>query len=92
MSPWELGLLGVSLAFAGLVKGVTGFGLPLFATPILAGVFGARQAVVIMSIPAFLSNLTVLYSCRRDLFVIRELQTVVIVGAVGVVAGGLRES
>ncbi|HLC42080.1 MAG TPA: sulfite exporter TauE/SafE family protein [Methylomirabilota bacterium] len=89
MSPWELGLLVLSLGFAGLVKGVTGFGLPLFATPILAGLFGARQAVVIMSIPAFLSNLAVLYSCRRDLLVVRELSDVMIAGAVGVVVGDL---
>jgi uncharacterized membrane protein YfcA len=87
MSPWEIGLLALSLGLAGLVKGVTGFGLPLFATPILAGFFGARQAVVIMSIPAFLSNMTVLYSCRHDLSVIRQLWPVVVAGAVGVVAG-----
>ena len=43
----QIVLLVAALAFAGLVKGVTGMGLPLFATPILAGVFGARSAVVI---------------------------------------------
>lgn len=88
MSPWELGLLIGSLAFAGLVKGVTGFGLPLFATPILAGVFGARQAVVIMSIPAFVSNLAVLYASRRAaLLVAHELWLLTVAGAVGVVLG-----
>jgi uncharacterized membrane protein YfcA len=44
----------VFLAFAGIVKGATGFGLPLLAVPALANILGPKQAVIIMSIPSFL--------------------------------------
>ena len=87
MSFWELLLLTVALGFAGMVKGVTGFGLPLFATPILAGVFGARQAVVIISIPALASNTLLLYENRRALAVARGLWGVATPGGIGVVVG-----
>ncbi|MBI1894123.1 MAG: sulfite exporter TauE/SafE family protein [Candidatus Rokubacteria bacterium] len=87
MSKWDLALLIVSLGFAGLVKGVTGMGLPLFATPILAGIFGARTAVVIMSIPSFVANVLLAYEGRRILTAAREVWLVALSGAVGVVAG-----
>ena len=56
MSAIDLSILVVGLAFAGLAKGATGMGLPLVATPILASVFGPRMAVVIVTIPIFVSN------------------------------------
>ncbi len=87
MSKWDFALLIVSLGFAGLVKGVTGMGLPLFATPILAGIFGARTAVVIMSIPSFVANVILAYEGRRILTAAREVWLVALSGAVGVVAG-----
>lgn len=56
MTPLDLVVVTVGLAIAGLAKGATGMGLPLVATPVLAGVFGPRDAVVIVSIPIFVSN------------------------------------
>ncbi|HWP34883.1 MAG TPA: TSUP family transporter [Thermodesulfobacteriota bacterium] len=87
MTVWELVLLTGALAFAGLVKGVTGMGLPLFATPVLAGVFGARPAVVILSIPIFVTNVLLLYEGRRILRVAGDLWTMALGGAAGVVVG-----
>jgi uncharacterized membrane protein YfcA len=65
----ELLILVVGLAVAGLAKGVSGMGLPLIATPILAGVFGPRLAVAIVTIPILASNslLIVQGFHRRDL-------------------------
>lgn len=87
MSVPELALLVVALAFAGLVKGVTGMGLPLFATPILALVFGARTAVVVMSIPTFVTNALLLLEARDAREVARRVWPIAAAGAVGVVVG-----
>ena len=87
MSRWDLGLWIGSLAFAGMVKGVTGMGLPLFATPVLAGVFGARPAVVIISIPVFVTNLLLVYEGRRVLAAVLEMWLIALAGAFGVVLG-----
>jgi uncharacterized membrane protein YfcA len=52
----ELVTLVVGLGVAGLAKGMSGMGLPLIATPILAGAFGPKMAVTIVTIPIFVSN------------------------------------
>lgn len=52
----ELVTLVVGLGVAGLAKGMSGMGLPLIATPILAGAFGAKMAVTVVTIPIFVSN------------------------------------
>lgn len=83
----ELGLLVGALALAGLAKGVTGMGLPLFATPILAAVFGARTAVVVMSIPTFVTNFLLIVEGRDALPVLRRIWPVAVAGAIGVVVG-----
>lgn len=87
MGEAQLALLVLALAFAGLVKGVTGMGLPLFATPILAAVFGARAAVVIMSIPVFVANFLLIVEGRRSLGILRAVWGVALGGAAGVVLG-----
>ncbi len=87
MSAPEFALLITALAFAGLVKGVTGMGLPLFATPILAAVFGARATVIIMSIPTFVTNVLLLVEGRGSLPVLRRVWPVALAGAFGVVVG-----
>lgn len=87
MSVGEFLVLGGALMLAGLSKGVTGMGLPLFATPILAAVFGPRTAVVIMSIPTFLTNLLLIIEGRDSLPVFRRIWPVALAGAGGVVIG-----
>lgn len=56
MGPLELVTLVVGLGAAGLAKGMSGMGLPLIATPILAGAFGPKMAVTVVTIPIFVSN------------------------------------
>ncbi len=89
MSETQIALLIAALGFAGTVKGVTGMGLPLFATPILASIFGARPAVVIMSIPVFASNLLLIVEGRRGLAMFRDVWVIAVAGAFGVAAGVL---
>ena len=52
----ELVTLVLGLGVAGLAKGMSGMGLPLIATPILAGAFGPKMAVTVVTIPIFVSN------------------------------------
>ncbi len=87
MSVPDLLLVACALSFAGLVKGVTGMGRPLFATPILAGVFGARPAVVIISIPILAANVVLLWQARSGFGILRELCLLTMAGVAGVVVG-----
>lgn len=87
MSAPEIVLLVLALAWAGLVKGVTGMGLPLFATPILAALFGARTAVIVMSIPTFVTNVLLVIEGRGSLSVARRIWPMAVGGALGIVVG-----
>ena len=73
MGPADLLILILGLGVAGFAKGTTGMGLPLVATPILAGVFGPRAAVVIVTIPIFASNSLLLVQGWRRLDVLRGI-------------------
>ncbi len=87
MSALDLAILIVGLAFAGLAKGVTGMGLPLVATPILASVFGPRLAVVIVTIPIFASNSLLLAQGWRRTDVLRGLGPILLASAIGTIVG-----
>lgn len=87
MGTGDLLILIVGLGVAGFAKGTTGMGLPLVATPILAGVFGPRAAVVIVTIPIFASNSLLLLQGWRRLDVLRGIAPIVIASAVGTAIG-----
>jgi uncharacterized protein len=87
MGTGDLLILVVGLAIAGFAKGTTGMGLPLVATPILAGVFGPRAAVVIVTIPIFASNSLLLLQGWRRLEVLRGIVPIVIASAIGTAIG-----
>lgn len=61
----ELALIvGVS-TFSFWVKGITGFGGPLLAVPLLAPFIGVEQAVVVVSLSNVVSNVMLLWSNRH---------------------------
>lgn len=63
-------------------------GLPLVATPIIAGVFGARPAVVIISIPIIVTNTLLLVHGRERLpRLIGDLVPMLALGAIGTLIG-----
>ena len=63
-------------------------GLPLIATPVLAGVFGPRAAVVIVSIPILASNTLLLVGgWRRVPAMLREAAPMMVLGPIGTVIG-----
>jgi uncharacterized membrane protein YfcA len=85
----ELLILVVGLAVAGLAKGTSGMGLPLIATPILAGVFGPRLAVAIVTIPILVSNSLLLIQGFRKRDLLRGIGPLFVASAIGTAIGTL---
>jgi len=85
----QLLTLVVGLGVAGLAKGATAMGLPLIATPILASVFGPKQAVVIITIPIFVANTILVLQSWRVLGYLRTLVPLILANAAGTVVGAL---
>ena len=87
MDRLDLLIIVVGLAFAGFAKGTTGMGLPLVATPILAGVFGPKAAVVIVTIPIFAANSILLLQGWRRLALLRGVAPIIVASALGTMIG-----
>jgi uncharacterized membrane protein YfcA len=87
MGPLDLLILVVGLAFAGFAKGTTGMGLPLVATPILAGIFGPKAAVLIVTIPIFAANSLLLVQGWRRFDILRGIAPIVVTSAIGTMIG-----
>ena len=85
----ELLVLIIGLAVAGLAKGTSGMGLPLIATPILAGVFGPRMAVAIVTIPILASNSLLLIQGFRQRDLLRGIVPLFVASAIGTALGTL---
>ena len=87
MGPIELAVLILGLGVAGLAKGISGMGLPLIATPILAGVFGARMAVTVVTIPIFAANSLLLTQGFRRRGLLRGVTPFIVASMVGTAIG-----
>lgn len=87
MGTGDLLILIVGLGIAGFAKGTTGMGLPLLATPILAGVFGPKAAVVIVTIPIFAANSILLVQGWRRLALLRTIAPIIVASVVGTAIG-----
>jgi uncharacterized membrane protein YfcA len=85
----QLLTLVAGLTIAGLAKGATAMGLPLIATPILASVFGPKQAVVIITIPIFVANTLLVLQSWRVLGYLRSLLPLIVANAAGTALGAL---
>ena len=51
-----IAIIAVTFVLAGLVKGVVGFGLPTVALAILTATIGLKEAMVLMLVPTFVTN------------------------------------
>ena len=81
-------IIFVALLIGAITKGVTGFGLPVVAVPLLSGILGVERAVVIMVIPTMVSNAWLLWAYRgAAVGAWRHLPGFLAVAAVGTVAG-----
>jgi uncharacterized membrane protein YfcA len=89
LGPLELVVLVAGLVVAGLAKGISGMGLPLIATPILAGVFGPRMAVTIVTIPIFAANSLLLIQGFRRRELLRGIVPFMVASVIGTAIGTL---
>ncbi|ARU06534.1 hypothetical protein CCO03_00180 [Comamonas serinivorans] len=81
--PWLL----ASFIAAGLVKGVTGMGLPTVAMGLLGSVMGAPAAAALLLVPSAVTNLWQLFAGPALRPLLRRLGTLVLGICVGTVAG-----
>lgn len=87
MGTADLLILVLGLGVAGFAKGITGMGLPLVATPLLAGVFGPKAAVVIVTIPIFAANSILVLQGWKRLDVLRSVAPIIAASAFGTIVG-----
>jgi uncharacterized protein len=77
----------VAVVLGAFVKGITGAGLPLIAIPVLATVVGPEEAVVVMTILTFVSNLLMIRAHRRPLGDVPDLVPLLVAGVIGTAVG-----
>ena len=58
------GIIFAALLIGAVTKGITGFGLPMVAVPLLSALVGVERAVVVMVLPTFVSNGWLLWEHR----------------------------
>lgn len=87
MSVEPVVIIFLAIALGAFAKGLTGIGLPLIGIPVLAGFLGAEHAVVVMTIPVFVSNIWIVWSYRKLAVSIPGLPLALAAAAVGTVFG-----
>ena len=90
LSTISTGLVVVALtaiALGALIKGMTGLGLPLIAVPAIATFASVEEAVVLMIIPTFGSNLWLVATHRRFACLLSTYLPFLLAGLAGGIAG-----
>jgi len=77
----------VAISLGALIKGITGLGLPLVAVPAIASFTSVEEAVVLMIIPTFASNLWIVHAHRRFSPLLSEHFPFLVAGFVGGILG-----
>lgn len=80
-------LVGVALLFAAFVKGATGLGFPLIATPTVALLLDIRVAVTILILPNLLMDVTQVFRDGFPYAVLKRFKSMVGLTIVGVFLG-----
>lgn len=82
-------LIAIIVFFAGIVTGVTGFGYALIGTVGSAAVLGPQQAVVLMIIPVFVSNIPLLGELDHEQLLTcgRRFTSFIVAAVIGTIIG-----
>jgi uncharacterized membrane protein YfcA len=73
---------------AALVKGTLGFGFPPVATPLVAGIVGAKTAVIVLAIPSLVLNLMQVWIGRSSISAWRSVAALMFSIVLGSFGGG----
>ena len=85
---WQsLALIALALGGGGLVKGITGMGMPLVAVPVLAAFVGVPHAVAVMVVPILVTNIIQMWTYWSFRQGASFLPLFLGAGAVGIVLG-----
>jgi len=87
MSYEALAIVLAAIAVGSFFKGATGIGLPIIAIPTLAAFLGVQHAVVVITIPTFISNVWIVWRYRRMAAGIPHLPISLVAAAIGTAAG-----
>ena len=80
-------IIFLAIALGAFAKGLTGIGLPLVGIPVVAGFLGVQHAVVVMTIPVFVSNVWIVWAYRERSREIPGLPMALAAAAAGVSVG-----
>jgi uncharacterized membrane protein YfcA len=80
-------LVGIALLFAAFVKGATGLGFPLIATPTIALLLDIRIAVTILILPNLLMDVTQVFRDGFPTAILRRFKSMVGLTVIGVFLG-----
>ena len=83
----ELAIILGALALGGVVKGITGMGLPLVTVPVLAEFLGVERAVLTMIIPTLILNAYQIWTHRDANPEVPELPRLLLAGVPGAAVG-----
>jgi uncharacterized membrane protein YfcA len=84
---WEIILTTLALLAGGFVKGSTSLGLPLVAMPIIASIFDARTAILILSVPLVICDAVYIGKEWRQFHESKRFIGLILFAVVGVVIG-----
>lgn len=87
LSPWPLIAIGLTFFLAGIVKGVTGMGLPTVAMGVLGAIMTPVTAAALLIVPSFVTNVWQLASGPDFAVLIRRLWPMMLGIVVGTLAG-----
>jgi len=87
MDPVLLAVAAFGLFFAGIVKGTTGIGYSSCALPFLVPVVGLQQAIVLIVMPAILSNIVVAFSAGHFREIFARFWPLYVATPLGIVVG-----
>ncbi len=77
-------IVGAVFLLAGLVKGLVGLGLPTISLALLTATFGLKEAMALMLVPAFATNLWQALAGRDTAAVVRRLGPMLALSCVGI--------
>lgn len=76
-----------AVSIGSVIKGFSGFGLPLVAIPLMAGFIGVERAVALMIVPGLVTNAWQIWVNRAHATSFPNMGVVIVVSILGVTAG-----
>ena len=82
-----LALVAAAIFFAGFVKGATGMGFPLIATPMLTLLLDIRMAIVVLLLPSVVMDLGLMFRRGIPTAILRRFSSMFLFALAGVFLG-----